>query len=199
MAKGKRKGRTTVQEPFVSVPESWFRYLRDSHASAVEIVVFLALAQHPQRNGLLSRPVADYGSDYDGTDKIGICTATGIRKDQVTRALSNLCNKRRITLPDGTTTTLLTPVVKGHRGKVAVYRCNIPKATTTTTTTKKRKRPNTNTKTAVVNDEKDGTAAAQNTPELDGSNASTVGAQVPYHLEKTGGAGKDQPTPPWFR
>lgn len=198
MAKGKRKGRTTVQEPFVSVPESWFRYLRDSHASAVEIVVFLALAQHPQRNGLLSRPVADYGSDYDGTDKVGICTATGIRKDQVTRALSNLCNKRRITLPDGTTTTLLTPVVKGRRGKVAVYRCNIPKATTTTTTTtKKRKRSN--TKAASATEGKDGTAAAQNTPELDGSNAFTVGAQVPYHLEKTGGAGKDQPTPPWFR
>lgn len=198
MAKGKRSRRTATQEPFVSVPESWFWYLRDSHASAVEIVVFLALAQHPQRNGLLSRPVADYGSDYDGTDKVGICTATGIRKDQVTRALSNLCNKRRITLPDGTTTTLLTPVVKGRRGKVAVYRCNIPRATTTTTT-RKRKRPNTMTEGAGATEEKDGTAAAQSTPELDGSNAPTVRAPVQYHLEKTDGAGKNQPTPSWLR
>lgn len=196
MAKGKRKRSTAAQEPFVSVPESWFRYLRDSHASAVEIVVFLALAQHPQRNGLLSRPVADYGSDYDGTDRTGICTATNVPKNQVTRALSNLCNKRVITLPDGTTTPLLTPVVRGHRGKVAVYRCNIPRAQSATTTAKRKRAK---AKAASATEKKDGTDAVQNTPELDCTDESTVDSREQYHLEKTGGAGKDQPTPPWFR
>ena len=183
----KKRRQSKVGEPFTAIPESWFRYLHESRASAVEICVLLALLQHPQRNGLLSRPVSDYG---DGHDKSGIVTATGIRKDQVTRALSNLCNKRVITLPDGTTTPVLTPVVKGHRGRVAVYRCNLPR------TNKTSERPRA---TKAHEYEKDGSTAAQSTTELDGGSANTVKARQPYHLQKTGGAGKDQPTPPWLR
>ena len=192
MARRGTKGK--VGEPFVSIPESWFRYLHDSHASAVEICVFLALAQHPQRNGYFCRPVADFGSDYDGTDRVGICTATNIRKDQVTRALSNLCTKRTITLPDGTTTTVLTPVVKGRRGRVAVYRCNLPRPSA------KKARDTGKGNRATNANEKDGSSAAQNDHGKDGSTANTVKAAQPPLLEKKVRVGtKTHPPLPWLR
>ena len=190
--------RKTTGEPFAMVPESWFGYLHDAKVSGVEIVVFLALIQHPQRNGLLSRPVADYGEAHDGTDKIGISTITHIQPSQVTHALSNLCTKRLVTLPDGTTATVLTPVVKGHRGRVAVYRCNLPKSEATT---KKSRKPKPKPEPKPKTEEESTTEQPHKaTTEKHDEDTTTVNIPQSYHLDKKQENGaKTLPLFSWLR
>jgi hypothetical protein len=99
---------------------TWPKLLHEAKANATEILVLLALAQHPKRNGLLSRPVADYGAAQEG-----IATATGLSQAQVRNAIVGLTTKT-FTDDDGKQVPILTRKVSAHRGKVAVFKCNLP-------------------------------------------------------------------------
>lgn len=154
---------------------TWPKMLHNAGVTGVEWAVLVALAQHPQRNGLLSRPVADYGAAQDG-----LATATGCSQDQVCRALSSLCKKRFVTLADGKTVPVLTRKVKAHRGKVAVYKCNLPHE--------------------LENDHERKQKSMAEKPckneKKHGSSDSSCMADKPYHLEKSGVAGSKPSHPP---
>ncbi|MBR3312781.1 MAG: hypothetical protein IKG18_01435 [Atopobiaceae bacterium] len=175
-----RKKRVHKSAPFTKVYAMWPRLLHEAGVSGVEWAVLVALAQHPQRNGFLSRPVSDYGAAQDG-----IATATGCSPAQVRKALEAL-TKKTFTATDGTQTPILTRKVSAHRGKCAVFKCNLPMwsdhAPNDHEDTKKSV-----TNPVPINEEKGNQ-----------SGTSCVPNPVP-HLEKTGGAGKEQPTPPWLR
>lgn len=179
MASTKRRKKARHTPPFTMVYATWPRLLHEAGVSGVEWAVLVALARHPQRNGLLSRPVADYGAAQEG-----IATATGCSPDQVCRALSNLCEKRFVTLEDGRTVPVLTRKVKAHRGKVAVYKCNLPQEF----------------QSDEGDEQKSMADKPSNSEEKHGSSDSTCMADKPYHLEKTWGVGsQSQPTPQWLR
>lgn len=119
---GKRRGESSKRiAPFTKVPTTWPKLLHEAGLSGVEWAVLVALAQHPQRNGLLSRPTSDYGIQE------GLSTVTGCGEAQVRKALSALCRKTFVR-PDGTEVPVLTRKVAGRLGKVAVFQCNLPDA-----------------------------------------------------------------------
>ena len=191
MAKGKRKKQVRTA-PFTKAYATWPRLLHEAGASGVEWAVLVALAQHPQRNGYLSRPVADYGVAQEG-----LATATGCSASQVRKALEALTRKT-FTGPDGKPTPILTRKASGHRGRCAVYKCNIPQW------------PNRDGEEPSGSDHKHNHENAQSgkdesvtnpTPNNKGMctelDASCVPNSTP-HLE-IGGDGKDHPSPPWFR
>jgi hypothetical protein len=175
----RKKRNARKSAPFTKIYATWPRLLHEAKVSGVEWAVLVALAQHPQRNGLYSRPVADYGAAQDG-----IATATGCSPAQVRKALEAL-TKKTFTATDGTQTPILTRKVSAHRGKCAVFKCNLPMWQDHETS------DHDDTKKSVTNsvpkNEKKGTQ----------SGASCVPNQVP-HLE-LGKGGQDHPPLPWFR
>lgn len=176
----RKKRNARKSAPFTKIYATWPRLLHEAKVSGVEWAVLVALAQHPQRNGLYSRPVADYGAAQDG-----IATTTGCSPAQVRKALEAL-TKKSFTASDGTQTPILTRKVSAHRGKCAVFKCNLPMWPD--------HGPNDHedAEKSVTN------SVPKNEKKRTQSSTSCVLNPVP-HLEKTGGAGKDQPTPPWFR
>lgn len=104
------------KEPtFSRVWETVLYAMGHSGVTKTEALALVALLRYQDEANRLSRPVAD------------IAREIGVREDQVRRALSNLTRKE-FRAPDGSCAVFLTRTRQAHRGQVAEYRLNVPRA-----------------------------------------------------------------------
>lgn len=107
MADGKRPAFSMVWDTVICA-------LGHSKASASDITVLLALMKFQGDGGELSRPSSE------------IAECLGMEPAAVRRALARL-TRLEYTRPDGKRETVLTQTGRGHRGRTATYRLNVPR------------------------------------------------------------------------
>ena len=187
VASTKRRKKAARNPPFTMFYAAWPRLLHEAKANATEILVLVALAQHPKKNGLLSRPVEDYGAAQEG-----IASATGLNPAQVRNAIVGLTTKT-FTNEDGEPTPILTRKVSGHRGKVSVFRCNLPSEATHGEEQAEgdatRPKPSEDAEESVTNQ-------LCNNKEKRNESGTSCATNPLHHLEKSGVAGSKPSHPP---